>query len=226
MAYQHIYDALIEELESRYPSFEIIYKDESLVHKTLGVLAFWMWKKDEDTGKLKSGYMEDYISVLGYKTAYPSREWEDARRSPPWKILAHEGTHMFDRNRLKVIFDFIYACPQILLLLAVLAFLSPWFLLLLLFGLPVPSPGRAWAEIRGYTMSMACNQWAHGSIRDETLDWIVEQFVGPYYYFMWPFKGHVRKIFEKQRKRCESGEILEDEWFATVKEIVDENLHK
>src|SRR5690606_3772231 len=84
-------------------------------------------------------------------------------------------------------------------ILTVFAFLTPlawWFLVFLVFALPIPSPGRKNIELRGYQMSIYAS-YLH--MKDIGVDnkVIVENlykqvkssnkfFTGSAYYFMWP----------------------------------------
>ena len=75
----------------------------------------------------------------------------------------------------------------------------------LLFLLPWPSPGRAWLEFRGYRMSLAMKYWigiCNSSKKEKTsctffenydITWVVNQFTGPAYYFMFPVKSFIEK---------------------------------
>ena len=48
--------------------------------------------------------------------------------------------------------------------------------------------------------------------------WIERQFVGQWYYFMWPFKGIVRKMFEKQMEKIKNDDLSPEQ--RKVKEII------
>ena len=104
-----------------------------------------------------------------------------------------------------LVFNFLYASPQCFAPFALLAFWNLWFLLFLLCALPIPSPGRAWAEIRGYRMTMAVYYWLSGQKVD--IKWMVEQFVGPSYYFMWPFRKWLMKRFNKEFEKIKNNEL-------------------
>jgi hypothetical protein len=80
--------------------------------------------------------------------------------------------------------------------------------------------GRAWAEFRGYAMSLAMNYWRHGSIQDASLDWIVKHFVSGDYYWMLPWKGYVRRKMVAYCDRIKSGDILADPIFKMVYEVI------
>jgi len=105
----------------------------------------------------------------------------------------------------------------------------PWSMLWLGAGALCASPllnwigaaaGRAIGEIRGYTVSMACNYWRYGSVQQSTIDWIVKQFVGGSYYFMLPWKSIITKVLNRQIKKIEDGRILKNPWAAEVHSIM------
>ena len=82
--------------------------------------------------------------------------------------------------------------------------------------------GRAIAELRGYTISMACNHWRYGHINRSTVDWIVRHFTGPSYYFMLPWKWLATKLVLRQIKKIEDGRILKSPWANKVYAIMRE----
>ncbi len=177
-----------------------------------------------------SKYLTGYIT-----TNYPHVDWprEDyAGEDGNWKVLAHEYVHLSDRKRLGLWFNFAYLFPQVFAALAVTAFfgfLNPWcwFNLLWLLALaPWPSRGRTWAELRGYTMSMAVNYWRYGSVQDGTVEWIEPQFTGWSYYKMsWRSPEKMRELLQQQIELIKSGKILEgpeNEPFRKVKALLDQ----
>lgn len=114
------------------------------------------------------------------------------------QILAHETLHEYDRIRMgNAKFVAMYLFPQILAafsLLSIFSFWNAWWLLSMLFLLflaPLPAPGRALIEIRGYKVNLSfakIDGWDLNLVANN----IVEgQFTGPSYYFMMPFKGWV-----------------------------------
>ena len=114
------------------------------------------------------------------------------------QILAHETIHEHDRMRLGTArFTALYMFPQILALLSALSvfsFWSAWWLLSLLFLFflaPLPAPGRALLEIRGYKVNLSFAKIDGWDPRLVALNIIERQFMGPNYYFMMPFKGWV-----------------------------------
>ena len=105
-----------------------------------------------------------------------------------------------------MVFNLLYLSPQIFSLLSINAlFYSNWFLLFLLFLLPVPSPGRAWLEFRGYKMSMAVWYWTTGITPD--INFVVKQFTNSSYYWMWPFKRSLERKLQREIANLKEGNI-------------------
>lgn len=145
-----------------------------------------------------------YITVINGECWFPASYFSedgarftgDERRTV--EILAHETIHEFDRKRLGTVpFTCAYLFPQILAvfsLLSVLAVWNMWWLLCLLFLLflaPIPAPGRAWIEVRGYKTNMSfgrMNGWDPQLVSYSIID---TNFAGPNYYYMMPFREWV-----------------------------------
>ena len=188
------------------PNFEIVSKTTSFLMKILSVLLFF-----------NRSFMTSYISVIYPRMYVPKLPWKENDHYSAILVLAHEWVHLSDRKRFGLLFDIGYLFPQCLAFLSLLApFLSVWWLLCLLFLLPIPSPTRAWLEFRGYSMTMACKWWLTGN--EINYYWIERQFVGQWYYFMWPFKGIVRKMFEKQMEKIKNDDLSPEQ--RKVKEII------
>lgn len=188
------------------PNFEIVSKTTSFLMKVLSVLLFF-----------NKSFMTSYISVIYPRMYVPKLPWKENDHYSAILVLAHEWVHLSDRKRFGLLFDIGYLFPQCLAFLSLLApFLSVWWLLCLLFLLPIPSPTRAWLEFRGYSMTMACKWWLTGN--EINYYWIERQFVGQWYYFMWPFKGIVRKMLEKQMEKIKNDDLSPEQ--RKVKEII------
>ncbi len=179
------------------PGFEVRYKEDNLISKIIAVLV-WLFNRD---------YMTSYTTTRYPKVYFPSRQYVEDRPMRAVKILFHEFVHLSDRKRLGVWFTIGYALPQLLavvllIALAVSAFVGSWVLsvcvmvAVLAFMSPLPAHWRMKFEMRGYTMNMAINLWRFSSVTARTRDWIAKQFVGPAYYFMWPFPNDVDKRIE------------------------------
>lgn len=204
---QQIYEALTAEAKTQFPGFEVRAKEDSLLMKILAKLLFF-----------NKRFMSDYTTTVGYKIYAP----KDTREFPLfWKVVAHEYVHMHDRKHAParwLTYGLWYMAPQIFAVLGLvgavvaLATWNPvwlWSLLALLLAAPIPSPGRTHYEMRGYTMSMAVNYWRYGSVRDYQREHVLEKFTGPDYYWMWPFKGSMKKKIDNAVAMLESGRIFQ-----------------
>jgi hypothetical protein len=150
-------------------------------------------------------FMTGYVTTWYPHIYVPKLPWRENNHAPAIATLAHEWVHLYDRQRMGWVFNFLYMMPQCFFIFGLLAFWNLWFLLFFLFLLPIPSPGRAWAEFRGYRMSIAVYYWLSGQKVD--LKWIVDQFVSSNYYFMWPFRGWLMKKFQKEFDQIKKGEL-------------------
>ncbi len=182
-----IVQAYFDEIVKPYaPKVKIELKKNSNLMKTIG----WIFK----TLKFNPLFMERYFTTIG-QTIYIPETAKTMDDNHLLQIVIHECLHMFDENRLsKPLYVFLYMSPQILALFALFAFFSNWFLLCLLFLLPIPSPGRFWLELRAYRVSVLYTKHMQGN-KDDILNlthgWIVEQLSKKFYYFCWPFKSHI-----------------------------------
>jgi hypothetical protein len=182
------YDFVVSELHTLYGA-RVIKKEDSAFHIALSWLIVWTWRLSFSPLKFERTYMTRYTTVIGKTIATPSK-----RVSTP--VLMHEAQHIEDLNWLLRI---AYLLPNALAPLALLSiWYSHWWLLCAAF-LVCPSPGRAWAELRGYTVSLAA-QYRHtgGNVPATYITWLTSQFTGPTYLWMWPFKGWVTRYFNKR----------------------------
>ena len=140
------YDKLLAHIESSIAGFKIIDKRESALMRVLSFVLFF-----------NKVFMTRYITTIYPKVYVPELPWAPDKPLGRLSILAHEYVHLKDRQRLGLLFNILYLSPQIFALLSLGAIWNMWWLLALLFLLPLPSPGRAWLEMRGYRMTMAIN---------------------------------------------------------------------
>ena len=159
-------------------------------------------------------FMTHYITTIGRKIYSPYKE-----NGLP--VIAHECQHIWDSKRWPVLYEIGYLSPQIWFLLALgsfAAFASLWALLFLLalpLLAPLPAYFRMKIEMRGYAMTMAVWFWRTGRFTD--FDYVADKFLGPDYFWMWPFKKAIRKRLKKIQVAIVDNSILS--WSPIFKEV-------
>lgn len=118
MSDKDLFDKVAASIQADHPSFEVRYKDESLLMRLLGVLVF----------PFNESFSTDYTTTLGAKTYLPSRVEVAKDYAGYAGTLAHEGVHVFDDAKHPIWFKFSYALNQIavLPLLIAYALLGSW----------------------------------------------------------------------------------------------------
>lgn len=181
---------------------KLVKKSDSLLMRFLGKLMFFNKK-----------FMSRYYTTLGHTIYVPDDFWEDDDAHTV-SVLAHECMHIYRKNNLPIVYEFIYTCPQILASLSLLALLAIWFsnwwlmaLVSLVFAAPIPSPGRAYIEKEGYLMSLACAYWLWGDVHYSTYTWVIKQFTGANYYWMWPYKDDLDNWFRQEMSKISQGKF-------------------
>lgn len=182
-----VYDEVVTLAESM--GVSIAFKNESKFMQTIGKILFF-----------NKAFMAQFTTTIGSVVYFPNKAWLDGNRTSAALVLSHELTHVQDnRDEGNFRYRIGYLWPEIMVLAVPLALLAIWvgpaclFFLLGLAGL-IPfkgSPGRAYTEYRGYATTMACMIWA-GHPMAEPPDWIVQEFIGPSYFWMDPKKDRVR----------------------------------
>jgi hypothetical protein len=123
-------------------------------------------------------FMERYTMVLGYKVYMPPGQRNTLQG---YEILRHEAVHMRQ-------------------------FRKWWLLQTISYGiLPIGPAFRAYWEYQGYCESMKTRIELGWSVDDTYIDWVVSQFTGPAYLFMWPFKASLTKKFKAERAKLLAG---------------------
>ena len=222
MTEQDKIDKAIKMVKQFAPNYKVLLKKDSKVQRVIG----WILSKIGNPD-----YMTSYVTTLG-STSYLPSGYDSGTDSGLWKTILHEGQHAKDaQNVSSVVFGIAYLLPQLIGILGIvyslvvgvaLLFGAPlallWGCTSLLFLAPLPAYGRAMAEVRGYTVSLAVNFWS-GQLEDETLyvNWLVDVFSGPGYYYMWPFKSWVRAYFNQKLLELKNGTFVLDSYLAACK---------
>lgn len=152
------------------PKFRARLKSSMFLHRLIGCLMFF-----------NPAYMTRFWTTIGYTAAYP--EGGETR----WTTLLHEGKHGLQSQKFSRLgMGVLYLIPQVFAVFALLAFFNLWFLLALVFLLPLPAPWRKKFELEAYKVSVIVDQWATGSVSDNYINYIAEEnFTGWNYYKMW-----------------------------------------
>lgn len=166
------YDALVEALRAEFPRFRIVRKDQSALHRAidraLRVLTL---------GRMTS-YLDSYQTTIG-NTVYVTSDWDAWEPDRRYVTLRHEAIHLRQFRR--------YTLPG----MAVLYVLLPlpmglaWF--------------RAWFEREAYAETIRAAAEVYGPgypRRTEYRRYVIEQFMGPSYGWMWPFRRSLERWYD------------------------------
>jgi hypothetical protein len=222
MTDQEKFEDSIKQVKSFAPNFNTILKKDSKLHQLIGKIFAIFGNPD---------YMTYFWTTISSTVARPSI-CNDGPIPNEWQIIFHEGRHASDANKISsTVFDLIYLFPLWIGLLGLLysCMLVPvlllggplsllWGLLLLLGLLPLPAIGRTILEIRGYLVTLCVEFWS-GNLGDEetAISWIVMQFTGPSYYYMFPFTGFLTRYFQKKLRALKDGSIELDNYLRVCK---------
>lgn len=167
------YDALVAALRAEFPRFRIVRKDHSplhrAIHRALVVLTL---------GRMRS-YLDSYQTTIG-NTVYVTADWDDMASERRYVTLRHEAVHLRQFRS--------YTLPG----MAVLYLLLP---------LPVGLAWwRAYFEKQAYAESVraAAEVWGLDYVRrDSYRRYVLEQFTGPSYGWMWPFRAGLERWYDR-----------------------------
>jgi hypothetical protein len=167
------YDALVAALRAELPGFRIVRKDRSPMHRAIDVAL-----RVVTLGRMRD-YLDSYQTTIG-KTVYVTADWDDWDPDRRYVTLRHEAVHLRQFRRLTL----------------------PVMALLYLF-VPLPmglAYFRARFEMEAYAESIraAAEVWgsdypAQAAFRSH----VIEQFLGPSYGWMWPFRHRVERWYDE-----------------------------
>ena len=181
---------------------KVVEKSDSWLMKAIAKILFF-----------NKRFLTGYITTIGTTIYWPKA---DDLNHNDFSTLFHEAQHAYDYKRFPPWFILSYLSPQILTILMLLAFVALtgalwWFVFLgaVAFLAPFPSVFRTHWEMRGLGCGMAFRIWTTGSIIDRFKEFAVARFVGPDYYFMWPFKKWMRKKLARAEQKIRNGDLTE-----------------
>lgn len=164
---------LLEELAEEFPDHRIILKSESrfqkLLHRVLVVVTLGGNRE----------YLTGYHTTIG-RRIYVTPDWEQMARDRRYAVLMHERVHMRQFRR------FTFVGMMLLYLLVPLPAGLAWF--------------RAHFEKAAYAESIRATAEIHGFERARAPEYrqhIIDQFTGPSYGWMWPFRRSMERWYDR-----------------------------
>lgn len=158
--------ALMADILSEFPTFKVVFKDESRLMKAVDVFLRVI------TVNLMKAFLTSFITTVGYTVYVPRTWWTDPDAFEKLVVLRHERIHMRQRRYYgPFLFSFLY----------------------LFFPLPAGlAYFRMVFEREAYAESLMAAAELGGTpdvVYDAGLrNVIVSSFVGPSYFWTWPFK--------------------------------------
>ena len=167
------YDALVEALREEFPRFRIVRKDQSTfqraIHYTLLVVTFGGMRR----------YLDTFQTTIG-STVYVTPDWDDRPADARYVTLRHEAIHLRQFRK--------YTLPGMALLYVFL---------------PLPM-GISWFRARfekeAYEESIRAAAEVYGPDYPRGTEYrryIIDQFVGPSYGWMWPFRASLERWYDR-----------------------------
>ena len=192
---------------SKVYDFDIKFKNNSLFMKILGFIMFF-----------NRGFMTDYITTIGNTIYFPNQEMLKDNEISNCEVLAHELRHIQQNKKYGLLYSLGYLFPQILVIFSLLGFFNLWFLLFLVFALPIPAIFRMIFEREGYKTTIfvlyiylsqknANSDWVN-SVINNNINFADQQFTSSAYYYMWPFG--IKNYLSNEFIRIKNGDILSD----------------
>lgn len=167
------YEALVAALREELPGFRVVRKDRSRLHRAIDVAL-----RVVTFGRMRD-YLDSYQTTIG-RTVYVTSDWDRWDADHRYVTMRHEAVHLRQFRRLS------------LPVMAVLYLLVPLPMGLAYF--------RARFEMEAYAESIraAAEVWGPAVPRSaEFRAHIVDQFVGPSYGWMWPFRRRVERWYDR-----------------------------
>ena len=167
------YDALVAALREEIPGFRIVRKDQSRLHRAIDIAL-----RIATFGRMRD-YLDSYQTTIR-RTIYVTSDWDTWDPDRRYVTLRHEAVHLRQFRKWTL----------------------PVMALLYIF-LPLPmglAYFRARFEMEAYEESIraAAEVWGPGvPSGTEFRTHVVEQFLGPSYGWMWPFRRHIERWYDR-----------------------------
>ncbi|MBA3540698.1 MAG: hypothetical protein H0T79_13895 [Deltaproteobacteria bacterium] len=167
------YDTLVAALREEFPRFRVVRKDQSPLHRAIHYALVGL-----TFGRMRS-YLDSYQTTIG-RTVYVTSDWDDWDPDRRYVTLRHEAVHLRQFRK------FTLPGMAVLYVLLPLPVGLAWF--------------RAYFEKQAYAESIrgAAEVWGPGyPRRNEYRNHIIDQFVGPSYGWMWPFRKALERWYDR-----------------------------
>jgi hypothetical protein len=167
------YDALVAALRAEFPTFRIVRKDQSRFHRAIHYALIGL-----TFGRMRS-YLDSFQTTIG-RTVYVTSDWDDWDPDRRYVTLRHEAIHLRQFRR------FTLPVMAVLYVLLPLPMGLAWF--------------RAYFEKEAYAESVraAAEVWGPSYPRsDEYRAYIIGQFTGASYGWMWPFRAGLERWYDR-----------------------------
>jgi hypothetical protein len=175
--------ALLDEMAVEFPGFRIVAKASSPMQRAIH------WALVVLTLGQNRAYLDGYHTTIG-KRIYVTDSWESMSRDQRWLLLRHERVHLSQFRRYTLVG------------MALLYLIVP-----LPFGLAYY---RARFEREAYAETVRATAELHGAahVREPAFrDRILNQFTGPAYGWMWPFRRSLERWYEGVLAGLPAGEV-------------------
>ena len=167
------YDTLVAALREEFPRFRIVRKDHSKLHRAVHYALIAL-----TFGRMRS-YLDSFQTTIG-RTVYVTPDWDDWEPDRRYVTLRHEAIHLHQFRR------FTLPGMAILYLLVPFPMGIAWC--------------RAYFEKQAYAESIraAAEVWGVAyPRREEYRRHVIEQFMGPSYGWMWPFRRGLERWYDQ-----------------------------
>jgi len=166
------YDQLVVTLREEFPKFRVVRKDRSKMHRSIHWFLYAV-----TFGRMRS-YLDSFQTTIG-NTVYVTPDWDEWEPDRRYVTLRHEAIHLRQFRK--------YTLPGMALLYVFLPlpFGLAWF--------------RAYFEKQAYAESVraAAEVWGNQYPRqDHYRRYVIDQFLGPAYGWMWPFRAGLERWYD------------------------------
>lgn len=164
-------DSLFRELNAEFPQFRFLYKDESWLMRAIDVFL-----KVVTLGMMRA-FMTTFITTIGFRVYVPRKQWLSMAPSSQAIVMRHERVHMRQRTKYGMaLFSLLYVL--------------------------LPLPGglayfRAKFEKEAYEETVRAALDYGWDPEDPAFRAnIVSVFVGPQYFWMYPFRKSIEAWYD------------------------------